>query len=152
MGQAVTIGTFSAEDKHEVLNLLSGAQLPIEDLSNQKMKDFLVAKGPADDIIGVAGVELYPEKGLLRSLAVAPAYRGKGLGCRLTREMESFARQKGIQTLYLLTTTAADFFLKLGYEVMQRHKVPPPVQQADEFKSVCPVSAVCLFKALDLWS
>jgi amino-acid N-acetyltransferase len=45
--------------------------------------------------------------------------------------------------------TAADFFSKIGYEVTQRDKVPESIGNTEEFKNVCPVSAVCLFKVLD---
>jgi amino-acid N-acetyltransferase len=55
----------------------------------------------------------------------------------------------GIKTLYLLTMTAADFFLKIGYQVTQKDKVPKSIEKTEEFKNVCPVSAACLCKALD---
>jgi amino-acid N-acetyltransferase len=149
MGNAINIENFSTHDKDKVLDLLSEAELPIEDLTNEKMRSFMVAKGKDDCIIGVVGVEMYQESGLLRSLAVHPAYRGKGLGNRLTGKIEFFAWHNGIKTLYLLTMTAADFFSKIGYEVTQRDKVPESIGNTEEFKTVCPVSAVCLFKVLD---
>jgi amino-acid N-acetyltransferase len=148
MGNAIKIENFSAIDKEKVLDLLSGAGLPIEDLTNKKMKNFMVAKGGVEGIIGVVGVEMYQKIGLLRSLAVHPAYRGKSIGRQLTREIESFAGHKGIKILYLLTMTAADFFSKIGYEATQRDKVPESITKTEEFKSICPVSAICLFKRL----
>ena len=102
-----------------------------------------------DCIIGVVGVEMYQESGLLRSLAVHPAYREKGVGSRLTRKIESFARHNGIKTLYLLTMTAADFFSKIGYEVTKRDKIPESIAKTEEFNNICPISAVCLFKVFD---
>jgi amino-acid N-acetyltransferase len=149
MGNTIIIENFSAYDKENVLDLLNGADLPIEDLTDEKMKNFMVAKGKDNCIIGVVGVEMYQESGLLRSLAVHPAYRGKGVGRRLTRKIESLARHNGIKTLYLLTMTATDFFSKIGYEVTQRDKVPESIAKTEEFKTVCPISAVCLFKVLD---
>ena len=148
MGNAIKIENFTTNDKEKVLNLLSAAELPVEDLTNEKMKNFMVAKVKDEAIIGVVGVEMYRKIGLLRSLAIHPAYRGKGVGRRLTRKIESFGRHCGIKTLYLLTTTAADFFSKMGYKVTQRDKVPESIAKTQEFKSICPVSAVCLFKRL----
>jgi amino-acid N-acetyltransferase len=139
---------FSTTDKQNVLDLLCSAELPVEDLTDETMKNFMVARSMDNSIIGVAGVEIYQENGLLRSLAVDPAYRGKGLGTVLTRKIESLARRKGINTLYLLTMTAVDFFPKIGYKVIQRDRVPETIQNTPEFKGLCPVSAVCLFKIL----
>jgi amino-acid N-acetyltransferase len=109
----------------------------------------MVARDKDDGIIGVVGIEMYQGSGLLRSLAVHPACRGKGLGSQLTRRIRYFARQNDIQTLYLLTMTTADFFLKIGYKVTQRDNVPESIGKTQEFKNICPVSAVCLFKMLD---
>ena len=149
MGDAINIENFSAKDKKRVLGLLDEAQLPTKDLTDDKMKNFMIAKGKDGSIIGVVGFEIYQESGLLRSLAVQPAYRGAGLGSLLTRKIESFARHKGVKTLYLLTMTAAEFFSKIGYQVTQRENLPAPIRKTEEFKNLCPVSAKCLFKVLD---
>jgi amino-acid N-acetyltransferase len=149
MGDAIHIENFSANDKKSVLDLLNEAELPIEDLTDEKMKNFMIAKAKDGSIIGVVGVEIYRGSGLLRSLAVHTAYRGTGLGSLLTRKIESFARRKGIKVLYLLTMTAADFFTKIGYQVTQRDNLPAPIRKTEEFKNLCPVSAKCLFKVLD---
>ena len=63
-----------------MLDLLKGAELPVEDLTDETLKNFMVARGKDNSIMGVVGVEMYRENGLLRSLAVDPAYPGKGLG------------------------------------------------------------------------
>ena len=143
------IDRFSAPDKQEVLDLLTGAELPVEDLTNEKMQNFMVARGEDNTIIGVVGIEMFQEIGLLRSLAVQSAIRGKGLGSQLTREIESFACSKGIKTLYLLTMTAADFFSKFTYQVIQRNQAPESIQNTAEFNNLCPVSAVCFCKSLE---
>jgi len=86
---------------------------------------------------------------LLRSLVVHPNHQAEGLGRFLTNELESFARKRGVKALYLLTTTAADFFLKLGYQFAQKATVPDPIKSTEEFKSICPELAVCLYKYLE---
>jgi len=136
-------------DENEIVKLLSQAKLPAQDLTPEKLKHFFVAKAKDGSVIGTIGVELYEDVGLLRSLVVHPSYQGKGLGKRLTREVESFAQQKSNKTLFLLTTTATDFFPKLGYQVIQRDRVPMAIAKTEEFKNICPVSAVCFFKNLD---
>ena len=144
----VKIETFSENDKNEVLRLLSEAELPIEDLTIEKLKDFLVAKRQDYTVIGSIGIELKQDVGLLRSLVVHPYHRKRGLGKLLVNELESFAKEKGVNVLYLLTTTAADFFLGLGYCVTLRETVPKNIADTEEFKSICPSSSVCLYKKL----
>ena len=136
MGNTINIENFSTNDKEKVLDLINGAKLPTEDLIDEKMKNFMVARGKDGSIIGVVGVEIYQESGLLRSLVVHPSYRGSGLGSLLTRKIESFAWHNGVKTLYLLTMTAADFFPKIGYEVTQRDNVPESIRKTEEFNNV----------------
>ena len=148
MSKDIKIKSFPKEAGKEISKLLSQAGLPTEDLTRNKLDGFLVARQEEGLLIGAIGVEAYGDVGLLRSLVVHPSHRGKGIGGRLTHELESFAKRKGIKTLYLLTTTAADFFTHLGYGVIPRARVPASIAETEEFKNICPVSAVCLFKTL----
>ncbi len=99
------------------------------------------------NLIGVVGLEIYGTVALLRSLAVAPAWQGRGLGAALLAHAERAARQRGIAALYLLTTTAEAFFAQRGYARIPREAVPPILRQTAEFAALCPASAVCLTKA-----
>ena len=148
MDEDIKIEIFTKADGKKIPKLLSQAGLPTEDLTQDKLKNFLVAKQEKGSLIGSIGVEPYGDVGLLRSLVVHPSHRGQGAGKRLTDELESFAKRKGIKTLYLLTTTAADFFTHLGYGVIQRTHVPQLIAETEEFKNICPMSAVCLSKNL----
>ena len=148
MREGVKLEAYARGDEVEILKLLSEAGLPTEDLTLDKLKNFLVARREDGSVIGTIGVEAYQDIGLLRSLVIDPSYRGKGLGKQLVDELQSFAQGKRIKSLYLLTTDAADFFKKLGYEVIQRTLVPVPLTETEEFKNICPVSATCLFKNL----
>jgi len=48
----------------------------------------------------------------------------------------------------LLTTTAADFFPKFGFEPIARADVPASVQSSIEFTSACPATATVMRKTL----
>ncbi|MBU0462906.1 MAG: GNAT family N-acetyltransferase [Proteobacteria bacterium] len=91
-------------------------------------------------------MRLIRHQGLLRSLAVHPNHRKNGLGKRLLNDLESFAQANGIKAIYLLTTTAADFFLKSGYQVSLRAAVPKAILDTEEFKNICPSSSICMYK------
>jgi amino-acid N-acetyltransferase len=62
--------------------------------------------------------------------------------------VESEARAHHIERLVLLTETAQPLFQKLGYSVIERSSVPESLRQSDEFRSLCPASAVCMAKTL----
>lgn len=98
----------------------------------------------ASGLVGAAGVEVYGRAGLLRSVVVAAAQRGTGLGKALTADRLAWARSQRLEEVYLLTTTAADFFARLGFERVAREAVPAAVRESREFASVCPSTAVVM--------
>jgi len=86
--------------------------------------------------------------GLLRSLVVDAPRRGSGLGHTLTFDRIRLAKEQGVDALWLLTTTAAPFFARLGFVTVERARVPPALQASHEFATACPSSATCMW--LDL--
>lgn len=149
-------------DLAAIRQLLAGCGLPHQDLTADQLRSFWVLRGqplvhengrpgpePAPpQLVGVIGVEPYGQEGLLRSLALLPARRGQNLGKLLVGHLEVCARQAGIERLFLLTTTAADFFRRLGYEETARMAATEKVQGSAEFQSLCPSTAACLSKRL----
>lgn len=81
---------------------------------------------------------------MLRSVAVAVDVQGRGTGRALIDAAIRFARDRGIHTMYLLTTTAEEYFLKRGFERVTRGDVPMSVQSSVEFTSACPASATVM--------
>ena len=138
----------SSADLESVRQLLAEAELPFEDIDALAMPDFLVVFDENGTLVGAGGIERYGRSGLLRSVVVAGSARGQGLGVAIVRALEAHAQACGVETLYLLTTTAAAFFPRLGYAPFDRAAVPVAVSKSTEFASVCPASATCLFKTL----
>lgn len=130
-----------------VTRLLVAAGLSTEDLNRAKLAHFIVAR-KGDTIVGVAGIEPTGPHALLRSVAVAPDRRGRGIATRLVAAIERYARSQGIAALYLLTTTAGAFFSKQGYGTITRAEAPEPIQATEAFRTLCPASARCLMKSL----
>ena len=141
-----------AGDKAQIRELLAECGLPYEDVSPSDRQRFLLVRertSAGSRLIGVIGLEMLGSSvGLLRSLAVSPSYRGRGLASQLVREAEEHARSCGLRELYLLTTTAEGFFARRGYRKVERHTVPAEIQKTPEFRSLCPESAVCMKKDL----
>jgi amino-acid N-acetyltransferase len=138
----ISIRAARPADRPGVLSLLDASALPSDGV-DPALAGFLVAE-EGDAIVGVAGLERYGEDGLLRSVAVAPARRGAGLGARLTGAVVAEARSLGLAGVYALTTTAERYFPRLGFEVIERSELPWTVRSSGEFRTVCPDSAVAL--------
>ena len=133
-------------DLNGVLTLLDESGLPRDGVA-EHFGDFLVAHA-ADRVLGVVGLEHYGACALLRSLAVAPTHRGRGLGAALTRAIVDRARASGVESLVLLTTTAAGFFSRLGFRPIARDEADAPVRGSVEFTTVCDESATCMRRDL----
>lgn len=144
-GDGVAVREARPADGPALLGLLREAGLPTADLAG--LDDFLVALD-GERVIGGVGVEAYGADGLLRSLVVAPEVRGCGVGARLAAAAERLARERGLRTLTLLTTTAAPLFESRGYAPLDRAEAPEAVRRSSEFRETCPSSAACLGKTL----
>lgn len=101
-----------------------------------------------DTVIGTVALEYGGSDALLRSLSVEANYRNKGIARRLVAFIETEARLQGVKNIYLLTTTAVDFFVKMSYQATQRTLAPKFVQLTSEFISLCPSSATLMKKFL----
>jgi len=93
-------------------------------------------------------VEVYGQAGLLRSVAVDAKRRGKGLGERLTKAALELARNRGVRDIYLLTTTAGNFFPRFGFTAIPRAELDPALNQSEELRGACPASALAMRAAL----
>jgi len=118
---------------------LSGAGLPTADVRSKP--DCFYVGYAGGDRVGVGGVETHGSEGLLRSVVVDPPARGREVGTALCVALERRARADGVDTLYLLTTTAAGFFADCGYAAIDRSVVPAAIRETDEFADLCPSTA-----------
>ena len=134
------------QDADALLALLNDHHLPVDGLLDH-LETTLVARQHGS-IVGSAGLEVYADGALLRSVAVARHRQGQGLGHDLTSAAVQWARDLGAPAIYLLTTTAETFFPKFGFERIQRANVPHGVSASVEFTSACPTSATVMRKVL----
>src|SRR5688572_14815841 len=105
----ITVRPAVAEDLSAVKGLLDTAHLPLDGLEEQFGDSYAVAEA-GGQIVGAEGIEIYEHSGLLRSAVVHPEWRGRGVGDVLTRDRLDWARQAGLDRVYLLTTTAEAYF------------------------------------------
>ena len=97
-----------AQDLATSEKLLESCELSADGARDQFGEGYVIAERQGE-LIGLAGVEIHGRHGLLRSVAVAPVLRGAGLGAELVDDRIRWARQQGIESIYLLTTMAAIF-------------------------------------------
>jgi amino-acid N-acetyltransferase len=134
------------EDLADVLALLEQAGLPVAGVE-ESFERFVVAEHDGR-IVGVAGLEVHGSDGLLRSVAVADDWRGRGLGGALTEEILLRCSRDGLTAVYLLTETAASFFPRYGFVRIERESASDAVKQSAEFRELCPSSSVAMKREL----
>ena len=144
---AIAISAAVPGDAPAIAALLRDADLSHEDFADH-LANFLVARR-AEEVVGAVGFELHSRDALLRSLVVAPAYRGTGLGGELVDRLAAEARCRAAKRFYLLTTTAEAFFARRGFERIARQAVPAAIASTKEFNSLCPSSAICMTRAVE---
>lgn len=140
MSAEVTIRSARPADLEAVEAALGAANLPLDGLRDQFGDAYAVAVSNGQ-VIGVEGIEVHGDDGLLRSAAVLDGWRGRGIGDALTRDRIEWARRRGLRSLYLLTTTASDWFPRFGFVPADRDSAPDAVRRSREFAEACPSSA-----------
>ena len=121
------------------IELLKKNNLPTEDL-NPGTQLFVVEED--DKVVATVAVEYDYNDALLRSLCVSQEKRNSGVGNELVSFIEEYVRQQGVQNIFLLTTTAADFFKKRGYTIIDRSNVPKFIRNTKEYSVICASSTL----------
>ena len=126
-----------------VEDLLRANELPFQDLRLENNL-FVTYYNDSNELVGSGGLEWYGNHALLRSVAVQKSARGKSKGKYIANDLLTRARLRSTKEIYLLTETAHDFFVKIGFKDISRNDVPDEIKASTEFSSVCPVSAACM--------
>lgn len=138
----ITIRPASETDLDGIRAILSANDLPVDGV-DEHWKTFLVAYDD-DALVACGGAEAYQFAALIRSVAVLPEYRSRGLGRRIVRQLLDRLASRGLREFYLLTTTAEDYFKKRGFKTIDRDEVHPQLLGSREFQGACPDTAVCM--------
>jgi SAM-dependent methyltransferase/N-acetylglutamate synthase-like GNAT family acetyltransferase len=139
---AINVRAARAEDRAATAQLLAASGLPEAGLE-KAFGDALVAEHNGF-LLGVIAFERYDRDALVRSFAVAQGWRKRNVGARLWSELHQRAKQSGISTFYLLTTTIPELARRAGFETIAREDVPAPVRKSVEFELIGCASAVTM--------
>lgn len=130
-------------DLDAALGLMIASDLPREGLEDQFGEAYVIAETDGA-LVGLAGVERHGRHGLLRSVAVTPTLRGAGLGAVLVSDRIAWARAQGLESLYLLTTTADRWFGRHGFLAVDRAAAPQEIRGSSSYAGICPSTAVLM--------
>lgn len=152
-GAQAALRRATPRDLPAVERLLVEAELTTAGLAAlfaERAGDFVVADDPdrEGELAAVAGLEVCCDNALLRSVAVRPEWRSRGLGRELVGRVVAEAQARGLDTLYLLTNTAERYFPRFGFAPVARDAVPADVRETVEFKTACCASAVAMARPL----
>jgi N-acetylglutamate synthase-like GNAT family acetyltransferase/DNA-binding MarR family transcriptional regulator len=132
-------------DLEAVKELLAAEDLPVGGLEEFFGENYVIAQLHGR-VVAAAGMEVYGHLGLIRSVIVAKTLRGTGLGQWLVIDRLRWAAGRQLSAVYLLTTTAADFFARLGFQTIEHDEVPAEVRGSSEFSTLCPDSATVMVR------
>jgi len=135
-------------DLAEALALLARVELPLHDVA-ERWGHYFVVREDDGRVVGVAGLEVHGEDGLLRSVAVERQYRGQGLAAALVAAALERARIVPLRAVYLLTTTARAYFARHGFAECAREEAPRALRDSWEFRTGCPQTAVLMKRPVE---
>lgn len=140
----VNIQSAGQKDLAAVIELLSANHLPVSDLVQEDVQ-ILIAYAN-EELVATIGLEKHGSTGLLRSLAVKETFRNKKLAERMLEVFYSLCQLENITDVYLLTSTAVNYFKDKGFQKVAREMVPAVIKRTREFRSICPASAVVMHR------
>ena len=124
---SITIRSAASRDLRAIERLLEANKLPLVGVRDG-IDDFLVAERDGV-VVGVIGLEIYDDRGLLRSAAVDTDERGTGVGAALVSALIENGRARQLEELVLLTTTAERWFPRFGFVTISRDETPASIRR-----------------------
>ena len=132
----------SHEEQEALQEMLKSEKLCYNDISDDGVKLYGISIKHVH--VGYFGFEQFGENALFRSMLVQPDARKRGYGTLIWNEAKKTLKEQGVSNVYLLTNTAADFFEKLGFAIIERNSVPESIANTTEFRDFCPDSSTCM--------
>jgi amino-acid N-acetyltransferase len=129
MGVALRLA--GPDDVAEIERLLAAEWLP-----PMAIKEFLSSFWVLESdgrVVGCAGIEIYGDSAVLRSVVVAPELRGTGEGDRLVRYALGYVREHDAKRVYLFTMHAAPFFARYGFAPVTTDDFEPSVRDSWQY-------------------
>lgn len=117
------------EQIHKLVNDYAAEGLMLARARNvlyETLREFILAE---DDgmIVGVGALHLiWDSLAEVRTMAVAPAYKGQGVGRQIVEQLLEEGRELGVTQIFALTYQPG-FFAKLGFHEVPKEELPHKV-------------------------
>jgi protein-tyrosine-phosphatase/N-acetylglutamate synthase-like GNAT family acetyltransferase len=141
--EGVAVGTPTLAELPAIEALVAASGLPPSVVAEHFPSAYVVARR-GGKVVGVAALELHDDVALLRTVALEPSERGKGTGLALVADRLAAAWKSHVDRVFLLTTTAPEFFRRFGFAEIDRTLAPASLQASSEFAALCPSNATCM--------
>jgi amino-acid N-acetyltransferase len=145
-GPPVRVREAAPVDLAAVRTLVADAGLPLDGLDGAAV--VLVAEA-AGRVVGTVALERHGDGAgpvfLLRSAAVDPAWRGRGIGAALTAAAMDRVDAASAPAA-LLTETAGGYFPRFGFTAVGRTELPAALGASAQLRGACPTSAQALLR------
>jgi amino-acid N-acetyltransferase len=143
---SVRVREATRADLPAVRELIAAAGLPLDGLHDAC--HVLVAD--ADGlVVGTVALEQHGSGRdtalLLRSVAVHPSWRDRGIGAALIASALTPVDRAGADVA-LLTETAGDWFPRFGFIPVERTSLPRVLESSEELRGACPASAQAMLR------
>lgn len=134
-------------DDKDLHAALAGAGLPVDDLTEPD-RSFFAYDTLDGERIGYGGFERRGRDVLVRSIVVLPRWRKGQFGSNLVPLLLFRAHEEGARAAFLLTTSAAPFFARLGFKELARGDAPAAILATRQAAALCPASAHLMSRKL----
>ncbi len=125
----LTVRKAAMRDIHPLLKLINGyasegIMLPRTEFEmSENIRDFSVAYA-GQQLVGCGALHYYtPTSGEVRSLAVEPSIKARGVGRRVVEALEKEALENDLHAIFAFTYVP-DFFRRLGFQEVERGELP----------------------------
>lgn len=126
---------------------LQAENLPVDDLAEPGRRFFAYHTLDGQPV-GFGGYELQGDEVLIRSVVVPQEARGTGIGRNIVPLLLYRAYEAGAKRAWLLTTSASDFFSRVGFKPVERAAAPIAILATRQASSLCPASAVLMTRKI----
>lgn len=128
----IIIRQLKKSDKQLVLDLIAADNLRPEGILEKGTRYW--GAFVEDRLVGIIGLECENNYGLLRSAFVHTQFRKMGIAGRLTRVLFQEAKDAKLETIYLFSTDAGGYWIRLGFEKAAVAEVVEKLADAPQVK------------------
>lgn len=129
----LTLRAGRPDEIEEISKLITSEGMPA--LEVDRWIDSFWVLDDGTKLVGCAGVEIYGEAAILRSVMVAPELRGTGEGVRMIKRALDYMRENGAKRCYLFTMTAEAWFPRFGFSVCSLDDFEPAARESWQYKA-----------------